>query len=169
MSSGGLARAGHRADSDQRGSSSVELALLVPALVIMLGLLIGGGRLWFARTTVNEAAQTAARSASLARSASQAASEGKAAGRQSLATAGLDCTDQSVAVRTGAFGVRVGRPATVTTNVTCTVAFGDLLLPGMPGSIRLAGSGASALDTYRGRASGFMNSDGLPGANLGGG
>ncbi len=51
---------------DQRGAAAVELALLVPALLLVLGLLVAGGRLWFARTTVNEAAQTAARAASRA-------------------------------------------------------------------------------------------------------
>ena len=52
---------------DQRGAAAVELTLLVPALLLTLGLLVAGGRPWFARTTVNEAAQTAARAASLAR------------------------------------------------------------------------------------------------------
>jgi hypothetical protein len=117
----------------------------------MLGLLVGGGRLWFARTTVNEAAQTAARAASLSRSAGQAVVDGRAAGRQSLATAGLDCLSQSIAVDAHAFSVPVGSPAAVTSSITCSVPFADVLLPGMPGAIRLSGSGSSALDTYRGR------------------
>ena len=62
---------------DQRGSATVELTLLVPALLLMLGLLVSGGRLWFARTTVNEAAQTSARAASLARTATQATAVGQ--------------------------------------------------------------------------------------------
>ena len=44
------------APKNQRGAAAVELALLVPALLLILGLLVSGGRLWFARTTVNEAA-----------------------------------------------------------------------------------------------------------------
>lgn len=135
----------------QRGSASVELALVVPALVLMLSLVIGGGRLWFARATVEEAAQTAARSASMARSAGQGAADGEAAGRQSLATAGLRCEDPSVSVSTAAFAVSAGSPATVTSTVTCIVPFADVLLPQMPGSIRVTASGTSALDTYRSR------------------
>ena len=77
----------------------MELTLLVPALLLTLGLLVAGGRLWFARTTVNEAAQTAARAASLARSADSAASAGREAGTQSLATAGLRCRSTSVLTR----------------------------------------------------------------------
>ena len=136
---------------DEVGSASVELALLVPALVLMLGLLVGGGRLWFARTTVSEAAYSAARAASLSRTAGQASSEGAAAARLSLSTSGLTCLDQAVSVDTGAFAVPVGQPATVTTRVTCSVPFADVLLPGMPGSIRLHSTGSSALDTYRSR------------------
>ena len=125
--------------------------MLVPALVILLGLMVGGGRLWFARTTVNEAAQSAARSASLARSAGQAAKDGDSAAGLSLQTLGLECTSRSVTVDTGAFAVAVGTPATITSTVVCAVPFTDLLLPGMPGSITLKGSAASALDTYRSR------------------
>ena len=136
---------------DEQGSAAVELALLVPALVILLGLLVGGGRLWFARTTVTEAANTAARAASLSRTASSAAADGAAAGRQSLTTAGLKCQDAAVSIDTSAFEVPVGNPATVTSTIRCSVPFGDILLPGMAGSINLVGTGNSSLDTYRSR------------------
>ena len=135
----------------QRGSVTVELTLVVPALVLMLGLLVAGGRLWFARTTVVEAAHSAARAASLARTASAAAADGRAAGQASLRTAGLQCASSSVQVQTAAFAVPVGTPATVRSTVGCTVPLGDIALPGLPGSIRLTGNGAAALDTYRSR------------------
>jgi Flp pilus assembly protein TadG len=129
----------------------VELTLLVPALLLTLGLLAAGGRLWFARTTVNEAAQTAARAASLTRSADSAASSGREAGTQSLATAGLRCRSTSVLINTAAFAVPPGTPATVTSTISCILDFSDVLLPGWPGSIELTGRGSAALDTYRGR------------------
>ncbi len=136
---------------DHRGAAAVELALLVPALLLVLGLLVAGGRLWFARTTVNEAAQTAARAASLARSSGSAASAGRDAGLQSLATAGLHCSSTSVAVNTAAFGVPAGTPSTITSTVFCVVDFSDVFLPGWPGSMELTGHGSTALDTYRAR------------------
>jgi Flp pilus assembly protein TadG len=136
---------------DQRGAAAVELTLLVPALLLTLGLLVAGGRLWFARTTVNEAAQTAARAASLTRSADSAASSGREAGTQSLATAGLRCRSTSVLINTAAFAVPPGTPATVTSTISCILDFSDVLLPGWPGSIELTGHGSAALDTYRGR------------------
>lgn len=145
-----MTRARHRR-AQERGSVAVEVALLAPALVLVLGLLVAGGRLWFARTTVVEAAQSSARAASLARGAGEAVAVGTDAGRQSMATAGLQCAGSSVAVSTAAFAVPVGTPATVTSDVTCDVTFSDLVLPGMPGSIHLTGRGGAALDTYRAR------------------
>jgi len=130
---------------------AVEIALLAPALVLVLGLLIAGGRLWFARTTVVEAAQTSARAASLARAPGDASRAGGDAGRQSMTTAGLRCAASSVRVSTAAFAVPVGTPATVTSDVTCSVPLGDVFLPGIPGSIELTGRGSAALDTYRAR------------------
>ena len=140
-----------RCRRDQRGSAAVEITMLVPALLLTLGLLVVGGRVWFARTTVNEAAHAAARAASLARAAGEAVANGRSAGAQSLATGGLRCTSTTVEVNTAAFGVPVGTPATVTTKVSCRVGFGDLALPGLLGSVDLEATGASALDTYRSR------------------
>jgi Flp pilus assembly protein TadG len=139
-----------RRSRDQRGSATVELTLLVPALLLMLGLLVSGGRLWFARTTVNEAAQTSARAASLARSASQATAAGKEAGAQSMSTAGLRCTSSLVTVSTAAFSAPAGTPATITSTIRCQVMLSELL-PGAPGAVQLTGNGAAALDTYRTR------------------
>ena len=137
---------------DQRGAASVELVILVPVLVLMLAVLVAGGRLWFARASVVEASQSAARAASLARSSGEARDAGRRAGSRILATDGLRCAGDSVSVDTGAFGVPVGSPATVTASVTCRVPFADLSLPGMPGSITVRSTGAAALDTYRARS-----------------
>jgi Flp pilus assembly protein TadG len=139
------------ASGDQRGAAAVELALLVPALLLVLGMLVAGGRLWFARTTVNEAAQSAARAASLARSAAAATIAGRDAGSQSLATAGLRCSSTSVSISTAAFAVPVGTPSAVTSTILCIVDFSDVFLPGWPGSVDLSGHGSAALDTYRSR------------------
>lgn len=141
-----------RVTRDQRGAASVELVVLVPVLVLMLGLLVAGGRLWFARATVVEAAQSAARAASLARSSGEARDAGKRVAQRVLATDGLSCAGDSVSVDTSAFGVPVGTPATVTASISCRVPFADLSLPGMPGSITVRSTGGAALDTYRARS-----------------
>ena len=135
-----------------RGSASVELVVLVPALVLVLGLLVAGGRLWFARATVVEASESAARAASLARSAGEARDAGQRAGQRFLDTEGLRCAGVSVVLDVGAFGVPAGTPATVRSTVTCRVPFADLAIPGMPGSITVRSAGGAALDTYRARS-----------------
>ena len=113
---------------DRRGAAAVELALLVPALLLALGLLVSGGRLWFARTTVNEAAQSAARAASLwLDRRPQRSAAGRAAGPRSLATAWTRCWSISISIDTAAFAVPVGTPSTVTSRILCKVDFsGDL-------------------------------------------
>ncbi len=136
---------------DDRGSATVELTLLIPALLLVLGLLVAGGRVWFARTAVVEAAQSAARAASLARSAEQGRADGVDAGEQSLTTARLVCASSTVSVDAAAFAVPVGTPATITATVDCRVSLADLLLPVVPGSLQLTGEGSASLDTYRSR------------------
>jgi Flp pilus assembly protein TadG len=138
-------------DRDERGAVTVELVIIVPALIIMLGLLIAGGRIWFAKSTVAQAAQAASRAATIERTAGAARVAGRDAGRSSLTTAGLDCADQSVSIDTSGFSVSVGVPATVRATVKCTVTFSDVLLPGIPGSMSVTRTEASALDTYRTR------------------
>jgi Flp pilus assembly protein TadG len=139
------------AKRDECGAVAAELAVVIPVLILMLGMIIAGGRLWFARTTVVEAAQTAARAASLERSAGRAIAAGHEAGARSMSTAGLDCASSSISVDTAAFGVPAGVPATISATVRCTVRLGDLGLPLLPGSTHLSGHASTALDTYRGR------------------
>lgn len=142
---------GARRSRQDRGTAAVELTLAVPALMIMLALMVAGGRLWFARASVSEAAYAAARAAALARTSTEAGSDGPLAAARALDTAGLHCSPRAVEVDTSGFLVAVGDPATVRATVTCSVPFADLVLPGMPGSITLRAEGSAALDTYRGR------------------
>lgn len=139
-------------ERDERGAASLELVLVVPALVLMLGLMIAGGRLWFAQSAVTDAAAASARAASLARTADRAAADGRTAARSSLATGGVVCASESITIDTSAFAVPPGVPATVRSTLTCRVPFGDILLPGLPGSVLITKTGAAALDTYRGRS-----------------
>jgi Flp pilus assembly protein TadG len=137
---------------DERGAVALELVIVVPALMIMLGLMIAGGRLWFAKSAVEQAAQSAARAGSLQRDPGSAHVAGVDAGRASLQTNGLTCGGRQVSVDTTDFAVPVGVPATLHATVTCTVSFGDILLPGTPGSITVSRTSAAALDTYRTRS-----------------
>ncbi|MEV1073862.1 TadE family protein [Micromonospora parva] len=137
--------------SDQRGSASIEMAVVAPAILALLAGVLIGGRVNLARQALEAAAYDAARTASLERTASEANAQALAAANSTLDAQGVSCTDLDVTVSTAGFGVPVGQPATVTATVSCTATFSDVALPGMPGTVPLAASFTSPLDTYRSR------------------
>ncbi|MGW0239864.1 TadE/TadG family type IV pilus assembly protein [Micromonospora chalcea] len=136
----------------QRGSVSIEMAVVAPAVVALLAGVVIGGRVNIARQALEAAAYDAARTASLARTAGEANAQALAAANSTLDAQGLSCASVNVTVSTAGFGVPVGQPATVTATVRCTATFSDVALPGMPGTVPLSASFTSPLDTYRSRA-----------------
>lgn len=134
-----------------RGSVSIELAVVTPAVLALLATAVIGGRVNLARQAIEAAAFDAARTASLARTAVTAQTEALAAASSTLAAQGLHCTSVTVTVSTAGFSVPVGQPASVTATVTCQATFEDVALPGMPGGAALTASFTSPLDTYRSR------------------
>ena len=141
----------HAARRDDRGSVALELAVLTPAFLLFFGLLILGGRVAMANQAVSQAADEAARTASIARTQPQANSTAASAARASLSQQSLQCVSTQVGVDTSGFGRPVGTPATVSATVTCVVRLSDLSLPGLPGSRTVTATASSPLDTYRER------------------
>lgn len=133
----------------ERGSAATELALLVPVVLLVVALMVAGARVWFARAAVTDAAQSAARAATLEHSAGAAQTSGHAIARTGLADVG--CATTTILVDTSGFAVAVGQPAQVTASLTCDVELADLFGLAMPGSITVEATGSSALDTYRRR------------------
>ena len=137
---------------DDRGSSSIELAIVAPAILLFLAIIVIGGRVNLARQVIEASAFDAARTASLARTEGEARSEAEAAARSTLNSQGLTCRNTSVSVNVSGFRTPVGQPATVTATVRCTADLSDVALPGLPGSIVLTPAEfTSPLDTYRTR------------------
>ena len=135
----------------ERGSVSVELALLAPALLLLLSFAVFAGRTQIARNAVAEAARAAAREASLAPDAATAAARASAQARQTLAAQNLRCVTTSIDVNTAGFKTPPGQPGDVTVTISCAVGLADLLVPGLPGSETVQASFASAVDAYRER------------------
>lgn len=133
------------------GSSSTEMVILAPAVLLLFGLLLVGGRVTLAHQHVQHAASEAARTASLARTPAAARSDSLAAASSTLARDGLSCTSTAVDTDTSAFARTVGTAATITSQVTCTVSLGELSVPGIGGSRTITATATSPLDTYRGR------------------
>lgn len=148
-----------------RGSVSVEVAILAPAFIALLVLAGVAGRTAVAAEAVESAAHDAARAASISRDAGTAGQRARDAAVRQLDWRGLSCTgtptvDLSGAVNgqatsfAAAFRSSVGQQASVTVRLTCTVDLSDLrldALPGMPSSRRVSASFTSPLDRYRSR------------------
>lgn len=148
----GRTRAGRsRSPGADRGSAPLELVILAPILLGLLGLVIAAGRATIAQGSVDAAARDAARQASIALTPAAAQASGLASARAALRLDGLDCTP-AVVIDTSQFtSVPVGRPAAVTAVVSCAVPLANLALPGLPGTARLTATFTSPLDTFRAR------------------
>jgi Flp pilus assembly protein TadG len=135
----------------ERGSATLELAILAPALLLLLGLVVLAGRVQVAAGAVEHAAAVAARDASLARTPAAAQATGTVAADRELTAQNLRCTPTTVVINTSGFAAPVGQPATVTATITCTVTLADLALPGLPGARTITAHATSPLDSWRTR------------------
>lgn len=141
-----------RGEWRSRGSASVELALWAAPVAVVLGLLLGAGRVVMADGQVEQAAAEAARTASIARTAGAALNEAQAAAYDSLAATGPACLGGgNVAVDVSEFSAPPGVPAQVSVTVTCTVTFDELGIPVLDGTRTLSATAVSPLDIYRER------------------
>lgn len=140
-----------RRHTGERGSVSLEAAVLAPGLLAVLAAVIAGGRITIAHGTVQAAARDAARQASIARTPATARRQATASADATLTASDLHCTRRHITVTTTGYAVPVGRAATVTATVTCTVDLADIAAPGLPGATTLTADFTSPLDTYRTR------------------
>lgn len=134
----------------ERGSTSIEAAIVIPTVLIFILLLVAAGRVASAQSKVVTAAEAGARAASIERTSGQARTSAAQVAVATLRSGNVSC-NPDVSTSTGGFTVPVGQPASVTTTVNCTVTLGDLAVPGLPGSRTFTSTATSQLDTYRGR------------------
>ncbi|WP_240675085.1 TadE/TadG family type IV pilus assembly protein [Cellulomonas endophytica] len=134
---------------DERGSASLELAILAPALLVLLAALVLAGRFQVASSTLEHATRTAAREASLARTPDAARTAAQTALTRELR--GSPCTGDASTIDTRTIAGPVGTPGTVTVAVSCTVTIADLAVPGLPGTRTLSATASSPVDAYRSR------------------
>ena len=134
---------------DDRGSESVELAILLPVGLLVVAMLVVGGRIALAGDRISGVAGIAARDASLARSAAAAQQIANDTATTALTSQGLHCIDVQVSVDTSGFSTPPGASASVTVAVSCTVNLSDIGVAGLPGSRTLHDSATSPLDPAR--------------------
>ncbi len=146
----GRAAAGDR----QAGNAPLELVLIAPVVLALIGLVIAAGRTSIAQGSVQAAARDAARQASIARTPQQAERSALSTAQAELAQEGLNCSPAatvSLPDLQSAFGTLPGQPAVVTAVVSCQVPLSDLVVPGLPGTRILYAKFSSPLDPYRAR------------------
>lgn len=138
--------------SADRGSTSLELAIWAPVLLLLMSVVIFAGRVAQAGLTVEAAAGEAARAATVAANRAQADSRAQAAAAAAFTSAGLHCSSVEVTVDTSQWTRPAGQPARVSATVACRVALADLVGLSIPGSRVVTGSASSALDRFRVRS-----------------
>jgi Flp pilus assembly protein TadG len=135
-----------------RGSTTLELVVWAPVLLLIMSVIIYAGRVAQAQQTVQAAAVEAARAASAASDRHQAGIRARAAATAAMTSAGLRCGGSTVAVDTGQWELPAGRAGTVTATIACDVSLQDLIAPGIPGNRSVRAEASSVLDTYRERS-----------------
>jgi Flp pilus assembly protein TadG len=144
-----IRRAGLRRPDD--GNAALELVILAPVLLALLGLVIAAGRMSIAQGSVDAAARDAARQASISLTPAAAQAAGQASARAALRRDGLDCRP-AVLINVSQFAAtQPGEPAAVTATVRCAISLSDLALPGLPGRTLVQAEFTSPLDVYRSR------------------
>ena len=137
--------------TSERGSATLELAIIGPALIVLLAVVIAAGRIQVAGGAVEQAAAAGAREASIARSPAAAAAIAEAAATRVLTQQDLDCAALTVTTDTSGYAAPVGQVGQVGATVTCVVPLSDLGVPVLPGARTLTAQSTSVLDRYRGR------------------
>lgn len=127
------------------GGVATELAILAPALVLLMLFVVFSGRLGQAHQDVTQAAAEAARAASLVR-AGDVGEVARVTAEHNLSAAGVDCRDLDVASDTG--DVRPG--GTVEVTVRCEVDLTGVATLGLPRGQAVTAAAVEVIDTYRG-------------------
>jgi hypothetical protein len=130
------------------GSATVELVMIAPALVLLLAVMVGGGRLVSTKSALEAVAREAGRIASDSTDADSARSRAESRAGEVVTGFGLDPDRLQVGVDTGDFGR--GAPLSVT--VTYPVRLADL--PGfglLPGSVAVSARHLDTVERYGSR------------------
>ncbi|HEV2377331.1 MAG TPA: TadE/TadG family type IV pilus assembly protein [Streptosporangiaceae bacterium] len=136
-----------------RGSTTVELVVLTPALALLLLLLAGGARVVEVQGHIDAAARDAARAASIGRSAGEASQFAQQAADNDLGTSSW-CEPHSVNAQVSGF-VPTGPPpgpgapeTDVTVTVTCTVNMSPFAAIGFGPTMQFTGQAVAPLDPF---------------------
>ena len=131
--------------SDDLGSVAVEVAVIAPALLFLMLIVVFAGKVAEADGNVERAASDAARAASLRQGPSDASTDAQNTAAANLSAAGVVCLDLTTTVDTDDFAPG----GTVTVTVSCEASMADVTLLGVPGRRTFTATAVEVIDTYR--------------------
>ena len=134
---------------DERGSVAVETAVVAPALVVLLLLVVFAGRVAQAEGDVRRAASEGARAASLEQYPENAELAAKDIVAANLVASGVVCGRLDTTVDTSSFSPG----GSVSVTVRCTASMADVALLGVPGERVFESRSVEVIDRYRGDGS----------------
>jgi len=134
-----------RVRTDERGSIAVEVAVIAPALLFLMLLVVFAGKVAEADGNVERAASDAARAASLRQHPADATTDAQHVAAANLAAAGVSCIDVTTTVDTRRFAPG----GTVSVTVSCETSMADVTLLGVPGRRTFTATAVEVIDTYR--------------------
>ena len=129
----------------ERGSIAVEVAVIAPALLFLMLLVVYAGKVSEADGNVERAASDAARSASLRQHPGDATQDAQTTAAANLTAAGVPCLALTTTVDTDDFAPG----GTVTVTVHCEATMADVTLLGVPGRRIFTATAVEVIDTYR--------------------
>lgn len=133
--------------SQDDGSSTIELVILTPMIVMLVGLALFTGRVATIKQDVISASRDSARAASARQFPGPASVDGEAAAVQTLAARNVSCQTLTVVVDTA----NLTPGGSVTSTVTCRVDLSDVTsLLGLPGSVTVEATSTAVVDRFRG-------------------
>lgn len=130
---------------DERGSIAVEVAVIAPALLFLMLLVVFAGKVSEADGNVERAASDAARAASLRQHPGDATADAQQTAAANLAAAGVPCLTLNTLVDTSDFAPG----GTVTVTVQCEASMAEVTLLGVPGRRTFTATAVEVIDTYR--------------------
>ena len=130
----------------EQGMAVVEYVLLFPLFVLILELIVVGGRVAATHADVQSAAREAARQASLAAGPSSAAGVIGPTADASLASKGASCRSNTARFGAGTDYVQGGA---VAVEVTCVVSLSDIDVLKVPGTITVTRTAVEPIEKYR--------------------
>lgn len=131
---------------DDRGMAGTELAVIAPAILLLLMLVVYAGRVSQVSGDVVRAAAEAARAASLEQTSDAATASASAVAATNLEAQGVECEQLRVEVNTASFAPG----GSVAVTVTCVARMTDLGPLGVPGSRTFTARSVEVVDQYRG-------------------